>query len=95
MSIDALFRQLSAFQTEFVSRNQNLDRRSEMQRHSLEMKVELIRDNAMQEEIACRRARGEKFRVIAAALNAKGFVGKHGGRWYEVSVRNYCRKQGL
>lgn len=57
--------------------------------------MDVVEEKAMREEIACRRARGEKCKAIAAALNAQGFVAKYGGRWYEVTVRNYCRKQGL
>ncbi|TFW03167.1 hypothetical protein E4K72_12900 [Oxalobacteraceae bacterium OM1] len=95
MSIDALFRQLSELQAEFNRRNEQLKRRSEIRPRSVDLRPQHIMEQAIREEIGLRRARGDKFRVIAAALNAKGLLGMKGGRWYEVSVRNYCEKQGL
>jgi len=44
------------------------------------------------ERINARRARGESFASIAAALNKEGFSGGYGGRWYAGSVWAYQQR---
>lgn len=45
------------------------------------------------ERISERRARGESFSSIAAALNSEGVSGRYGGRWYASSVRVYMQRR--
>ncbi|WP_206047121.1 recombinase family protein, partial [Noviherbaspirillum denitrificans] len=39
--------------------------------------------------VAEQRMRGKSFSSIAAMLNKQGLRGRHGGRWYSASVRDY------
>ena len=45
------------------------------------------------ESINARRARGESFASIAAALNKQGVSGRYGGRWYAGSVWAYLQRR--